>query len=100
MAKCKITALQKLYFPELEAKYSTSAGYGNCQALEEGQVFYTTGPFGIDPPEEFCPLAWQSMSLQCALMATSGEVFGDKGTHIVTCNDGVRPVIFLLEQVD
>ena len=55
MGKCKITVLRTLYFKDLADAYPPHEK-GPCEQLKEGDVFYTSGPFGVDMPEGFCKL--------------------------------------------
>ena len=53
MGRCKITVLRTLYIKDLAESYPPYEK-GPCTMLKEGDVFYTTGPHGIDMPEGFC----------------------------------------------
>ena len=81
--------------------------YGNpdmkpCGVLKEGDVFYATNTC----PKGMCDCAWRTMN-QYVFALSSGvkKFYGDEWTNrdgiaVVTCNDGFRPVTFLLEATD
>ena len=100
MRKCKITVLREVMFEDLMAEYSSFPEPAPCPVMKEGDVFYTTGPFGNECPEGFCAMAWQAICLQATTLAGGGKVFGMDDVHIACCNDGMRPVIYKLEAYD
>ena len=60
---------------------------------------------GLCYEEGFCESAWETVSPFVMTLAHGGENFYDgwmKDPHsaIISCNDGFRPVSFLLEAVD
>ncbi len=59
----------------------------------------------LQKPEGLCDNAWKSMMEYAMTLAHGGENFydgwmKDKKSAMVACNDGFRPVIFLLEATD
>ena len=71
--------------------------------MEEGQIFYAD----YAKPEKFCDEAWKAIyQYVFALAHGANEVwyYNDwiktPGVAIVSCNDGLRPVIFKLESTD
>ena len=65
----------------------------------EGQVFIANG---WQRPEGLCQSAWESMSSFVMTLAHGGGNFYDgwmKNPHsaMISCNDGFRPVSFLIE---
>lgn len=59
---------------------------------------------GWQRPEGFCESAWDSISPFVLALASGGEDFYDgwmknKKSAMISCNDGFRPVSFLLETV-
>ena len=69
-----------------------------CDCMKEGDVYYTGGPFGTEIPKNFCPNAWEAIGVDAAVLASGGVVNNvERYRHIGCCNDGLRPVIFLLE---
>lgn len=100
MKKVKITVMKKASYPELMAEYENPIGQA-CQ-MEEGQVFITNG---WEKPEGFCDSAWDSVSAFVMVLAYGGEdIYNgwmkNKKSAMISCNDGFRPVSFLLEATD
>ncbi len=96
MGRCKITVLKTLYFKDLADEYPPHEK-GPCEMLKEGDVYYTTGPHGVDMPEGFCPPAWMAIAAYVNVLACGGRVYGRDDVHVTACPDGVRPVIFRME---
>ena len=72
-----------------------------CDMLE-GQTFIAKG--GEMPPG-FCESAWESMEYFVKELAAGGGGFYDgwmknPQSAMISCNDGFRPVSFLLETID
>lgn len=96
MHKVRITILKTTFDSELAREYG-AAGLGPCPMMKSGQVFYA------DYDE-----AWKAIyQYVFALAHGSGKdlfYFGDwirkPGVAIVSCNDGLRPVIMKLEATD
>lgn len=67
-----------------------------------GQVFIADGPA---KPEGFCDSAWDSVSPFVMALSHGAEDFYDgwmknKKSAMISCNDGFRPVSFLLETIE
>lgn len=67
--------------------------------MKTGQVFIANG---WERPQDLCVSAWESMSPFVLTLACGGEDIydgwmKDKRTAMISCNDGFRPVTFLLE---
>lgn len=70
--------------------------------MKEGQIFIANG---WNKPEGFCDSAWESISPFVMTLAHGGEDIYDgwmknKKTAMISCNDGFRPVSFLLEAME
>lgn len=70
--------------------------------LREGQVFVTNG---WQRPEGLCLSAWETMSPFVMALSHGGRgLYGgwmkDPGSAMISCNDGFRPVSFLIEALD
>lgn len=70
--------------------------------MEIGQVFIANG---WEKPENMCTSAWESMSAFVMALAHGGENFyggwmKNKKSAMISCNDGFRPVSFLIETLD
>lgn len=99
MGRCKITVLRTLYFKDLADEYPPHEK-GPCEMLKEGEVYYTTGPHGVDAPDGFCPPAWLAIATFANVFACGGRVYGRDDVHVTACPDGVRPVLFRMEACD
>lgn len=103
MKKVKITVLKTTLDKDLAAEYGT-AGLTACPMMSEGQVFYAD----YAKPEGLCDEAWKAIyQYVFALSHGAGKdvfYYGDwirqPGVAICSCNDGLRPVIFKLEETD
>ena len=103
MHKVRITILKSTFDSELAREYG-AAGLGPCPMMKSGQVFYAD----CAKPDGFCDEAWKAIyQYVFALAHGSGKdlfYFGDwirkPGVAIVSCNDGLRPVIMKLEATD
>ncbi len=67
-----------------------------------GQVFVCEG---WQMPEGFCASAWESLSPFVLALSHGAEDFyegwmKDRRSAMISCNDGFRPVSFLLEALD
>ena len=100
MKKVKITVMKKVSHPELIERYENPIE-NHCD-MQTGQVFVANG---WEKPEGLCQSAWDSMS--AFVMALS---FGAQDLYegwmknprsaMISCNDGFRPVSFLLETME
>ena len=100
MKKCRITAVRKARYDDLIARYETPIEHA-CD-VEEGQVFIANG---WERPDGLCLSAWESMSPFVMALAHGGGNFYDgwmKDPHsaMISCNDGFRPVSFLIEALE
>ena len=101
MRKCKITVLKTHVFQDLADEFVKDPNYTSCPIFKEGQTFVTGGIFGNEMPEDFgCAMAWPSLEMPVNVLVGGGKVFGFSERHITCCNDGVRPVVFLLEAIE
>ena len=100
MKKVKITAVRTARYDDLIAKYENSIQHA-C-AVREGQVWIANG---WQRPEGFCESAWETVSPFVMTLAHGGENFYDgwmknPRSAMISCNDGFRPVSFLLETME
>ena len=70
--------------------------------MNEGDVFVANG---WQKPEDFCDSAWDSISPFVLTLASGGEDIYDgwmknPKSAMISCNDGFRPVSFLLEAAE
>lgn len=100
MKKCKITVMRMARHDDLIAKYENPIEHA-CD-MQEGQVFIANG---WAKPEGMCQSAWDSMSPFVLTLSHGGEDIYDgwmknKRSAMISCNDGFRPVSFLIEALD
>lgn len=100
MKKVKITAVRKACYQDLMEKYENHIEHA-CD-LQEGQVWIANG---WEKPEGFCPSAWETISQWVLALSHGGGNFYDgwmknPKSAMISCNDGFRPVSFLLESLD
>ncbi len=100
MKDVKITVMRKACYRDLMEKYENPIQHA-CD-LEEGQVFLAEGG---QRPEGLCESAWGSLSAFVFTLACGGEDIYDgwmknKKSAMISCNDGFRPVSFLLEALE
>ena len=100
MKKVRITVMKKAIYPDLIAAYENPIEHA-CD-LQEGQSWIADG---WKKPEGFCDSAWDSISPFVMTLSHGGGNFYDgwmKNPHsaMISCNDGFRPVSFLLEALE
>ena len=100
MRKVRITVMRKACYQDLMAKYENPIDHA-CD-VQEGQVFIANG---WKRPDGLCESAWETMSPFVMALAHGAENFydgwmKDKRSAMISCNDGFRPVSFLLETMD
>lgn len=97
MKKVTITAVRKTEYADLSEKYE-NISEDACN-IETGRVFVSVNG---EKPEGLCDEAWRSMEYFVRELADGkGNFFGgwmkNPYSAMVSCNDGFRPVSFLLE---
>ena len=100
MKKCRITVMRMARYADLMEKYENPISHA-CD-LMEGQVFIANG---WQKPEGLCDSAWGTLSPFVMTLAYGGEDIYDgwmknKKSALISCNDGFRPVSFLIEALD
>ena len=100
MRKIKITVMRKACYKDLMERYENPLEHA-CD-VEEGQVFIANG---WERPKGLCESAWQSMSPFVMALAYGATDLYDgwmknKSSAMISCNDGFRPVSFLIEVVE
>lgn len=100
MKKVKITIIKMVRHDDLIEKYENPIEHA-CD-LKEGQVFIANG---WEKPIGMCQSAWDSMSSFVMALAHGGSNFyngwmKNPNSAMISCNDGFRPVSFLLETLD
>ena len=100
MKKIKITVIKKTCHQDLIDRYENPIE--NACTVEEGQVFIANG---WQRPEGFCESVWESMSAFVMALSHGAENFysgwmKNPKSAMISCNDGFRPVSFLIETLD
>lgn len=100
MYDVKITVMRKSDYKDLQAEYENPIEHTCDVAL--GQQWLSRGGA---MPEGFCDSAWESMRWFVEELAAGRGNFFDgwmRNPHsaMISCNDGFRPVSFLLERVE
>ena len=99
MKQVRITVMKKACYEDLIEKYENPLEHA-C-SMELGQVFVADG---WQKPEGFCDSAWETISPLVMALSHGAEDFYDgwmknKKSAMISCNDGFRPVSFLLETI-
>ena len=100
MKKCKITVMRITRYEDLMIRYENLMEHA-C-GMAEGQVFIANG---WAKPEGFCQSAWDTLSPFVLALSHGGRDFyggwmKDPRSAMLSCNDGFRPVSFLVEALD
>lgn len=99
MKKIKITVMRKARYDDLIEKYENPLE-NECD-MEIGRVFFCEG---VKKPDGFCDSAWESVLPFVMTLSYGGEDIydgwmKDRRSAMISCNDGFRPVSFLIETV-
>ena len=100
MKKVKITVMKQTVYKDLIDKYENPIQH-TCD-MKIGQVFIANG---WRQPEGLCDSVWESMSAFVMTLAHGGGDFyngwmKNKKSAMISCNDGFRPVSFLIEALN
>lgn len=100
MQKVRITVKKIARYDDLIREYENPIEHA-CE-MREGQVFIANG---WEKPEGFCESAWDSVSPFVMALAHGAKNFYDgwmknPRSAMISCNDGFRPVSFLLEAME
>ena len=99
MKKVKITVMKMARYDDLIAQYENPIEHA-CD-MKIGQVFISCDG---QRPDGFCESAWGSVAPFVKALAEGGGNFFDgwmknDKSALISCNDGFRPVSFLLETI-
>ncbi len=99
MPSCRITVIRKANYSDLSALYENPIE--NPCPLREGQVFVSHAG---ERPGGLCDSAWDTLRPFVAhRVAGRGDFFcgwmKNPASALISCNDGFRPVSFLLEAI-
>lgn len=100
MKDVRITSMKQTVHHALIERYENPIE--NACNMQVGQVFIAKGG---EKPEGLCDSAWESMETFVKTLAQGGGHFYDgwmKNPYavMISCNDGFRPMSFLLEAVE
>jgi uncharacterized repeat protein (TIGR04076 family) len=100
MKKVKITVMKAVRHDDLIEKYENPIEQP-CN-MSVGEVFIANG---WQKPAGLCDSAWDSMSAFVMTLAYGGtDIYSgwmkNKKSAMISCNDGFRPVTFLLEALE
>ncbi len=100
MKKVCITVKRMACYPDLIEEYENPIEHA-C-SMQPGLVFIANG---WQKPEGFCGSAWDTVSPFVMALSHGAENFYDgwmknSKSAMISCNDGFRPVSFLLEAMD
>ena len=100
MKKCRITVVRRASYQDLSLQYENPQE--NPCSMEEGMVFIANG---WEKPEGLCQSAWDTLSpFVLALSHGAQGLYDgwmkDPRSAMLSCNDGFRPVSFLVEALD
>jgi len=100
MKKIRIRVMRMARYDDLIAEYENPLEHA-CD-MEVGKEFIAEG---WNKPEGFCDSAWETISPFVMALAHGAENFYDgwmknKKSAMISCNDGFRPVSFLLETIE
>ena len=100
MKKVKITVMKITVYKDLIAKYENPIEHA-CE-LKVGDTFISENG---ERPKNFCDSAWSVMKEFVGELARGGGNFYDgwmknEKSAMISCNDGFRPVSFLLETIE
>jgi len=100
MKRCRITVMRRARYDDLIAQYENPIEHA-CD-MEIGKVFVSKN---AQRPEGFCDSAWDSLRPFVEKLAQGGGNFYDgwmknPRSAMISCNDGFRPVSFLIEALD
>ena len=100
MKKVKITAIRKVQYVDLMAKYENPIEH-TCDVFEGQSWVSEDGKC----PEGLCPEAWKTMKDFVEALARGEGNFYDGWMQnpynaMISCNDGFRPVSFYIQTIE
>ncbi len=100
MKKCRITVMRTTEYRDLMEQYENPIS--DACNMSVGQTFIANG---WEKPERFCQSAWDVISPFVLALSHGAENIYDGWmkngrSAMLSCNDGFRPVSFLVEALD
>ena len=101
----RITVFKRGYEQDLADRFLANPQTGKCSIFQHGQTFLVTKENYDNFPYEnhFCVAAWDVIKNKVYAALQGGNFYWagwmkDQRQQILCCDDGVRPVVFLLEK--
>ena len=101
----RITVFKRGYEQDLADRFLANPQTGKCSIFQDGQTFLVTKEnYDNFPYENHCCVAAWDVIKNKVYAALQGGTFywagwmKDQRQQILCCDDGVRPVVFLLEK--
>ncbi len=100
MKKVRITVMKVARYDDLIERYENPIEHA-CE-MRQGQVFVANG---WQRPQGLCESAWETLSPFVMALSHGAENFydgwmKDPKSAMLSCNDGFRPVSFLVEVME
>lgn len=97
-ADIRITVLKKLRNDDVFRAYAAEGVHPVCRRYREGQFFLCKN---VTIPEGFCSWAWPVIQEKAVFLALGHDYpwIRQRGTEIVSCPDGLHPILYKLERV-
>lgn len=100
MNKCRITVKRITHYDDLSQELEQEIDHA-CD-MKLNQVFICEN---LEKPDGLCDSAWQTlfpfvMTLSCGGSGIYGDWMKDSKSALISCNDGFRPVSFLVEAIE
>ncbi len=100
MKKIKITVMRRTIYEDLMELYENPIEHA-CD-MKIGDIYIAEN---LHKPEGLCQSAWESMLPFVMTLSYGGENFydgwmKDPKSAMISCNDGFRPVSFLIEVIE
>ena len=100
MKRVRITVVRRARYDDLIEKYENPMDQP-CN-MEPGRIFISVD---AKMPDDFCESAWINLYPFVMTLASGGDNIydgwmKDRYSAMISCNDGFRPVSFLLEAIN
>lgn len=104
--RVKITVVKKYFDKEIAAGYLENPDVGPCKIFNKGDEYIVSRSNYDNFAQEnhFCTAAWDIIKHKVYSALQGGDFYWqgwmrDRNQQILCCDDGARPVVFLLEKV-
>ena len=105
--RMRITVVRRGWYPDLAGQYLENPAVGPCGLVKEGDSFLVDeeGFATLRKDPKFCPAAWACLKEKVERGFRGEPLYRrdwsrDERKLLVSCDDGARPVTFLLERLD